>query len=105
MQFIFRLKKFNFHTGIRYDHNSIYGGSVNPRISTIYKFSKKGAVKLIYAEAFQEPPPVQLWGGWLGRQANPDLKPEKARNIELVGMLQTGKFLHDLSLLLLFMIM
>ena len=97
-QGIFDLDEIRLNAGIRLDHNSVYGRTVNPRISAIYKLSNKGALKLIYGEAFQEPPPIQLWGGWSGRLANPGLKPEKARNIEAIAMCQTGPFSHDLSL-------
>ncbi len=97
VQGVFDLNNIRFNGGFRYDYNSIYGGTVNPRISAIYKLTEKGAVKLIYGEAFQEPPPSLLWGGWNGRNANPDLKPEKVRNLEAVVMYRTGLLLHGLS--------
>ena len=97
VQSIFNLHKFRFNAGIRYDHNSVYGSSINSRVSVIYRFSKNGVLKLIYGEAFQEPPPIQLWGGWSGRLANPDLEPEKARNLEAVAMYRTGPLFHNLS--------
>ena len=98
LQGIWNVGSFRFNTGIRYDHNSLYGNSFNPRASTVYKFSPEGAVKLWYGEAFQEPAPQLLWGGWSGRQANPDLKPEKARNGELIVMYQTERLFNDVSL-------
>ena len=98
VQGIWNVGSFRFNTGIRFDHNSLYGNSVNPRASAVYKFSQEGAVKLWYGEAFQEPAPQLLWGGWSGRQANPDLKPEKARNGELIVMYQTEHLFNDLSL-------
>ena len=55
-------------------------------------------MKFLYGEAFQEPAPIQVWGGWNGRQANPDLKPEKARNAEFIAMHRTGHLFHDVSL-------
>ena len=85
--------------GIRYDNNEIWGSSINPRISGIYKFNNnESAIKFIYGEAFQEPPAQQLYGGWSGREANPDLKPEKANNVEVILMHKTGRWLHDVSL-------
>lgn len=86
------------NVGVRYDHNSVYGGTVNPRISAIYRFTERGAVKALYGEAFQEPPPIQLWGGWQGRLANPDLDPEKVRTVELIAIYQTGRVFLDGSL-------
>ena len=97
IQGIYDMEKIRFHAGIRYDHNSVYGGSVNPRISAIFKPTKISALKLVYGGAFQEPAPIQLWGGWTGREANPDLKPEKVRNFEAIVMYKTGPLYHDLS--------
>ena len=98
VQAIWDRSPFRFHAGLRYDHNSTYGSSVNPRMSGVYRFSPKGALKLVYGEAFQEPAPIQLWGGWNGRLANPELKPEKARNLEAIAMYQTERVSHDASL-------
>jgi len=93
-------KKFRFNLGLRYDVNSISGKSINPRLAGIYTFSKKGAFKLFYGEAFQEPSQRQLWGGWSGRLANPDLMPEKVRNLETVILYSSSLLLevnHGLS--------
>jgi len=96
---IYDVNSWRFNLGIRKDKNSIFGSSYSPRISSIYKFNKgDAAVKLIYGEAFQEPPSTQLYGGWSGRNANPNLKPEQAKNIEIILMHNTPKWLHDISL-------
>jgi iron complex outermembrane receptor protein len=88
-----------FNLGLRYDRNSIWGSSINPRLAMMYNFNQgKTTVKTIYGEAYQEPPPNLLYGGWSGRQANPDLSSEQARNIELVMIHQTDDWLHDISL-------
>ncbi|WP_177207944.1 TonB-dependent receptor plug domain-containing protein [Pseudoalteromonas denitrificans] len=85
--------------GIRYDYNQIWGSSTNPRVSSIFKFNdNQSAIKLVYGEAFQEPPALQLYGGWSGRLANPDLAPEKAKNIEVILMHNSAHWLHDMSL-------
>ncbi|MBL4861853.1 MAG: TonB-dependent receptor, partial [Crocinitomicaceae bacterium] len=97
-QTIMDFNQFRFHLGVRADNNSSYGSSINPRLSTTYKFNNhKGVIKLVYAEAFQEPAPIQLFGGWSGRQSNPNLNPEKARNLELIGMYNLGPVLFDAS--------
>ncbi len=98
VQGILDATSFRFNAGIRFDHNSLYGRSVNPRATAVYKFSTRGALKLLYGEAFQEPAPIQLWGGWSGRLANPNLEPEKARSAEFIAMYQTAHVLHDVSL-------
>jgi len=84
--------------GMRYDRNSMYGSSVNPRLSAIYYLTPKTTLKLLYGRAFQEPSPIQLWGGWIGRAGNPELLPEKAENLELIVMHQQQNWLHDVSL-------
>ncbi len=85
--------------GVRYDRNQIWGSAVNPRVSAIYKFNNnESAIKLVYGEAYQEPPAKQLYGGWSGRKANPNLKSEQTKNIEFIVMHKTEHWLHDISL-------
>lgn len=64
---------------------------MNPRISWITTFNRNIVTKLVYGEAFQEPAPILLWGGWSGRTGRADMKPEKARNLELIGMYSSKK--------------
>ncbi len=103
-QFIGNLDAFRLSLGLRYDKNSMYGSVITPRASLIYQpgtHSKAGdktwTYKLLYGEAFQEPAPLQLWGGWSGRQANTALRPEKARNLEGVIIYRGRNALHELS--------
>ena len=98
VQGIWDLAPLRFDVGLRFDDNSVYGSSFNPRVSAVYRISSRGALKVLYGEAFQEPPPILVYGGWNGRAANPDLEPEKARNLEIIAMYQTGKLFHDASL-------
>lgn len=102
VQGTFDVNFFRLNAGVRYDRNSIYGDVVNPRMVAIMKyrdlaFIDAGAVKLLYGTAFQEPAPVQLYGGWQGRAANPDLQPETVENYELNTLLQAGPVWLDLS--------
>jgi len=69
--------KLVFAPGIRYDYNSIYENTTNPRIGLSYQFVKNWILKLNYANGFQYPSPRHLYGGWEGTQVNEDLKPEK----------------------------
>ena len=98
IQGIFDIKSFRFNLGLRYDKNSMYGSVINPRASAIYKYSQPLTFKLLYGEAFQEPAPMLLWGGWNGRRANPELNPEKARNLEFIAMHQMKNWFHEISL-------
>ena len=97
-QGIWNINDWRINAGLRYDRNSLYGSAVNPRASAIYYLTEKSTVKLLYGTAFQEPAPIQLWGGWSGRSANPNLKPEKAENLEFIYMYQQKNWLHDLSI-------
>jgi len=98
LQMLWDQNRWKWLAGMRYDHNSMYGGTVNPRLSAIYQWSPATTFKLLYGKAFQEPAPIQLWGGWTGQLENPDLKPEKTENVELIVMHQQQHWLHDLSL-------
>lgn len=95
---IYQWGKWRFNTGVRFDYNSIYGEVINPRVSMIYRPIDQVALKLSYGEAFQEPAPMMLWGGWSGRLANPNLRPEKVRNLE-AGITHKAKgLLQEVSL-------
>ncbi len=94
---IAEVKQFRFNAGLRIDYNSLFGHSVNPRLSALAKINDRGAIKLFYGEAFQEPAPVQLWGGWSGRAANPDLDVEKVRTVELLGLYQFRRVFGSVS--------
>lgn len=93
---VFDVGRFRFNAGLRYDRNSIYGQVFTPRVSLIFKPNNKSAIKLIYGEAFQEPQPRALWGGWNGRKTNENLKPEKVRNLELNLLYKKGNFLQEI---------
>ncbi|MBL0709803.1 MAG: TonB-dependent receptor [Colwellia sp.] len=88
-------------TGIRYDHHTLYGNTINPRSTTIYKADQHNIFKLIYAHSFLAPPPNQAFssfglftgeqntnGDWLStsttpfRVPNEHLKPETLKSIE-----------------------
>ncbi|WP_193332732.1 TonB-dependent receptor plug domain-containing protein [Pseudoalteromonas ulvae] len=98
LQGIWQLDTWRINAGARYDRNSIYGGTFNPRLSAIHFLTDSSTVKLIYGEAFQEPSAAQLWGGWNGRDANEQLQPEQVKNLEFIYMYQQANWLHDFSL-------
>ncbi len=98
VQGIIDVEPFRFNLGLRYDKNSIYGQVLSPRLAAIYKHSPAWTFKLLYGRAFQEPAPTQLWGGWNGRQANEDLRPEHVQNLEAVVMHQWDNIFHEVSL-------
>jgi outer membrane receptor for ferrienterochelin and colicin len=86
--------------GLRYDHDSRYGSSWNPRLSVVYQASAAWTWKLMYGEAFRAPSTVEThesFGSFSGATnaagqytsgffhlPNPQLKPEKTRSAELL---------------------
>ncbi|MCW8834372.1 MAG: TonB-dependent receptor [Colwellia sp.] len=88
-------------TGVRYDHHTLFGDTINPRSTTIYKANQYNVFKLIYAHSFLAPPSNQAFnsfgtftgeqnaqGQWLStphvpfRVPNENLKPETLQSIE-----------------------
>lgn len=85
--------------GVRYDHHSGYGNTVNPRIGASWRINEQHLVKLLYGESFRAPSPEEAlssYGSFSGerdaaghyigtgfRIPNPDLKPERARTVSL----------------------
>ncbi len=98
LQAVWQQKQFRFNGGLRWDSNSLYGEKVSPRAAFIYHVAPELSFKLIYGEAFQEPAPVNLFGGWNGRLNNSELQVEEVKNIELVSIYQAQKWLHEISM-------
>jgi len=86
--------------GGRYDKNSRFGSTVNPRASVVYSVSRKTTLKLLYNQAFLAPSPFiayQHYGSFTPKDTlgttiytssfwhlpNPKLKPIQSKNIEL----------------------
>ncbi len=71
-------------SGIRYDHYSDVGNSVNPRMALVWAATDRITTKLLYGSAFRAPALVESAAASnpvaLG---NPDLKPEKIDTYEL----------------------
>lgn len=72
------------NVGVRSDHNSQYGGAATIRAGYVGDFGAWG-VKALYGEAFQEPNPRLLYGGWTGSGSDPNLEPERSRTYEISG--------------------
>jgi len=73
-----------FTAGVRYDHYSDFGSTVNPRAALVWDIDSQLTAKLLYGEAFRAPSFLeqkqknsQLFIG------NPNLKPETIRTVEL----------------------
>ncbi len=81
--------------GARYDYNTRYGSTVNPRGGIVSKVGDGTTLKLLYGEAYLSPSPYvsyahygsfqNMGGTYVGnyfRVPNPYLKPEKVRTTE-----------------------
>lgn len=93
------IKEIETTIGTRFDYNTRFGGSVNPRVGVVYKPNKKIRAKVLYGEAFLAPSPAKAFsqdGSFYDYQngkveadyvhlPNSDLKPEKLRSLELSG--------------------
>ncbi len=71
--------------GVRYDHYSDFGSTINPRLSLVWEARHNLTSKLLYGHGFRAPTFAELRAInnpiLLG---NPDLKPETTRTLELV---------------------
>jgi outer membrane receptor for ferrienterochelin and colicin len=92
-------QKISLAFGARYDINSRYGSSFNPRLGLVYNISNKTTIKAMYGSAFLAPSPSESYSQYgafetldSGRSyhsyflhlPNTDLKPITSRNFELI---------------------
>jgi len=93
--------------GVRYDYNSRYGETVNPRGGVVFKPQEETALKFLYGEAYLAPSPYKAYAYHFGvfdhyssgsgeyvskfmSLPNPDLKPEKTKAAELALLHRFG---------------
>ena len=69
--------------GIRGDHYSDVGNTVNPRLALVYSHTKNTKFKFMYGEAFRAPSMRQLYIEDLGV---PTIQPEKIKTTELAWL-------------------
>jgi iron complex outermembrane receptor protein len=70
--------------GLRYDRYSIFGGTTNPRGALIYNPRKNTTLKFLYGQSFRAPNLFELYYNAPGNEANPTLRPETVKTMELV---------------------
>ncbi len=77
-------KNWQLTTGVRFDHYSDFGATVNPRLALVWDINEQLTGKLLYGRAFRAPNFSELGNNnnpvLLG---NPDLDPETINTIEL----------------------
>jgi outer membrane receptor for ferrienterochelin and colicins len=70
--------------GLRYDHYSTFGGTTNPRAALIYNPWAQTTFKFLYGQSFRAPNMFELYYDAPGNEANPSLRPETVKTMELV---------------------
>ena len=77
-------KNLVLNLGLRYDHYSTFGGTTNPRAALIYNPWEKTTFKFLYGQSFRAPNLFELYYAAPGNEANPSLRPETVKTMELV---------------------
>lgn len=85
-----------FNLGLRFDRNSKYGNSPTIRAGVVGLYNQI-TIKAMVGQAFQEPTPRLLYGGWTGSGSDPNLKPERSRTVELSASRTTSLWNSSLS--------
>ena len=78
------LTNLTLNAGVRYDHFSTFGDTVNPRGAVIYSPWREGTFKFIYGQAFRAPNAYETDYIQPTYKSNPGLGPETIRSYELV---------------------
>ncbi|MDM8545400.1 TonB-dependent receptor [Candidatus Venteria ishoeyi] len=82
-------------TGLRYDHYSDFGGTLNPRFALVWQPIPKLTAKLLYGHAFRAPSFVELYNqNNLIVQGNPNVKAETIDTTELALNYYVNDRLH-----------
>ncbi len=71
------------HLGGRVDRNSGYDVAPTVRAGYVGRLARGLVLKTLYGQAFQEPPPRVLYGGWTGSGSDPALRPQRSQTFEL----------------------
>ena len=87
-----------FNVGVRYDHYTTFGGTVNPRVGLLYSPWTPSTFKLLYGQAFRSPTAYELYYRASEEHiANTRLDPETIRTYEAVWEQELTRA-HRLSL-------
>ncbi len=75
--------KLILNAGIRHDEYSTFGGSTSPRLGLLFRAAEHTNLKFLYGHAFRAPNDYELYyESGTDTKANPNLRPERIRNIE-----------------------
>jgi outer membrane receptor protein involved in Fe transport len=96
-QYIIHLPLFDDATdiimGVRYDQNSVYGSTINPRLAIVATPNDLLTIKLMVGSAYRPPNNFELFTKAASRIENPNLIPEKVRSFEANFILTPTKTL------------
>lgn len=81
-------------TGLRYDHYSDFGKTINPRLALVWETNDKLTTKLLYGQAFRAPSYQQLYAITSFSLPDSNLKPEQSETVDLVFSFRPNKDLH-----------
>lgn len=89
--------RLHLNAGVRFDENTEFGGTVNPRGAVVYQPWERTFFKALYGRAFRAPSQFEgYYASSFDYKANPDLQPETIDTYELVWEQYLGKA-HRLS--------
>lgn len=69
--------------GVRYDHYSDFGHTLNLRLALVWQTANRLTTKLMYGEAFRAPSYLERYVTTAANPPNPSLRPEKSKTLEL----------------------
>ncbi len=85
------------NAGLRYDHYSTFGSTVNPRVGLLFSPYSATTFKLLYGQAYRSPNAYELYyQASEDHVANPDIDPETIRTYEVVWEQELSR-VHRLS--------
>lgn len=70
-------------TGLRYDHYSKFGGTLNPRLALVWQTTDRLTSKLMYGQAFRAPSLLETAALTGATTSNPNLVPEETKTWDL----------------------
>ncbi|MFO1351551.1 MAG: TonB-dependent receptor [Gammaproteobacteria bacterium] len=83
--------------GVRADHYSDFGTTVNPRLSLVWNASPSLTVKALYGRAFRAPTFIELFSDSFVARGDPNLQPETIHTVELAVLKQWGNLWTSLN--------
>ena len=79
------LTNLTLNAGVRYDHFSTFGDTVNPRVAVVYNPWAEATFKFLYGQAFRAPNAYELdYIQPATYKSNPNLEPETIHSYEVV---------------------